>query len=202
MNQMGTTAPRRYSSQSHRATCRWGCTPATAAIGTRVFALCARRSWVRLADTEDGSSLLSVGRPAAAAPLPAARASNSRWRYESSVGASLPILSTMKDLLLTGDRVHSIRGCLSGTMAYVLRCHAPGRKTFCDALREAIANGYTETDVREDLSGEDMARKVVILARELGMDNHVPTSARPEALRSRAYTQDLHPQICQITPHC
>merc|ERR1719258_204074 len=61
-------------------------------------------------------------------------------------------LSTMKDLLLTGDRVHSIRGCLSGTMAYVLRCHAPGRKTFCDALREAIANGYTETDVREDLS--------------------------------------------------
>ena len=69
--------------------------------------------------------------------------------WESSVGASLPILSTMKDLLLTGDRVHSIRGCLSGTMAYVLRCHAPGRKTFCDALREAIANGYTETDVRE-----------------------------------------------------
>ena len=98
----------------------------------------------------------------------AARASNSRWRYESSVGASLPILSTMKDLLLTGDRVHSIRGCLSGSWR---TCSGATRRPE-DVLRRAPGGDRERLhgDRRARRSGEDMARKVVILARELGMD--------------------------------
>jgi len=121
----------------------------------------------------------------------AARKGGAKWRYESSVGASLPVLGTLKDILLTGDRVRSIRGCLSGTMAYVLRCHNGDQTSFTDAISEAVSNGYTEADVREDLSGEDMARKVVILARELGLDvelDDVSTeSLLPEAVASASY---------------
>lgn len=88
-------------------------------------------------------------------------------RYEATVGAGLPIISTLRTLLATGDRVTSIEGILSGTLAYLctqLMCGTP----YSVALAQARALGYTEPDPREDLSGQDVVRKALILARAAG----------------------------------
>jgi len=120
----------------------------------------------------------------------AARNRAARWKYESAVGAALPILGTLSDLLATGDGIERIRGCLSGTMAYCLREYRPG-VPFTDAVEAAVALGYAEPDPREDLSGEDMARKVVILARALGMavdyEDVEVDSVLPEGLAAEVY---------------
>ncbi len=109
-----------------------------------------------------------------------------RFRYEATCGAGLPIVSTLRDLIDTGDDVIAIEGILSGTLAYLFY-RFDGDRPFSGLVREARANGYTEPDPREDLSGTDVARKVVILARELGVDlalaqvaveNLVPESLR------------------------
>jgi len=88
-------------------------------------------------------------------------------RYEATVGAGLPIISTLCTLLATGDRITSIEGVLSGTLAYLcaqLTCGTP----YSVALAQARALGYTEPDPREDLSGQDVVRKALILARTAG----------------------------------
>lgn len=87
--------------------------------------------------------------------------------YETTVGASLPVLSTLRDLVRSGDTVVKIEGALSGTLAFVFSELMAGR-TFSDAVREAKARGFTEPDPREDLSGSDVARKLLTLAREAG----------------------------------
>jgi len=90
------------------------------------------------------------------------------YRYETTVGAGLPVISTLQDLLLAGDHVHRIEGVFSGTLAYLFNQMAEGVQ-FSQALQEARKAGYTEPDPRDDLSGEDVARKLLILARELGL---------------------------------
>ncbi|EKX32843.1 hypothetical protein GUITHDRAFT_81950 [Guillardia theta CCMP2712] len=97
---------------------------------------------------------------------------SAQWHFESSVGAALPIISTLRDLLQTGDSVKLVEGSLSGTMSYVLRTFSE-TTPFSEAVRQAVANGFSESDIRTDLSGHDCARKVVILARELGIDMKV-----------------------------
>lgn len=88
-------------------------------------------------------------------------------RYEATVGAGLPIISTLRTLLATGDRITSIEGVLSGTLAYL--CTQLMRGTpYSVALAQARALGYTEPDPREDLSGQDVVRKALILARTAG----------------------------------
>lgn len=94
---------------------------------------------------------------------------SAQWHYESSIGAALPIVNTMRDLLLTGDTVYQVEGCLSGTMACVLRTLSE-TVPFSAAVREAVSQGYTEIDVRCDLSGQDSAEKLIMVARELGLD--------------------------------
>ncbi len=85
-------------------------------------------------------------------------------RYEATVGAGLPIISTLRNLLATGDRITSIEGVLSGTLAYL--CTQLMRGTpYSVAITQARALGYTEPDPREDLSGQDVVRKALILAR-------------------------------------
>ena len=86
---------------------------------------------------------------------------------ETTVGAGLPVLSTLEDLRATGDQVVAIEGVLSGTLAFLFNEVMAGR-SFSEAVGEARARGYTEPDPRDDLSGQDVLRKLVILARESG----------------------------------
>lgn len=97
------------------------------------------------------------------------RAQTTPFRYETTVGAALPVLSTLDDLVATGDRVESIEGVLSGTLAYVLDQVGQG-VAFSAAVRDANDCGFTEPDPREDLGGNDVGRKILILARLAGHD--------------------------------
>jgi len=97
----------------------------------------------------------------------AADEGSAHYFYETTVGAALPVITTLCDLIHTGDEVHSVQGILSGTLAYLFNVY-DGSRPFSDIVREARMNGYTEPDPRDDLSGMDVARKLTILAREMG----------------------------------
>ena len=90
------------------------------------------------------------------------------YRYETTAGAGLPVVRTIEDLVATGDRIRSVRGVLSGTMTYLFGQIEKGAP-FSTAARWAHEQGYSEPDVRDDLSGEDVARKLLILARSAGL---------------------------------
>lgn len=90
-------------------------------------------------------------------------------RYEATVGAGLPVLDTIEKLNGAGDEIYEISGCLSGTIGYILTEVEDGA-TLSEAIQKAYDNGYTEPDPREDLSGMDVARKALILARTLGIE--------------------------------
>ncbi len=98
----------------------------------------------------------------------AARAGRARWRYEATVGAGLPVIGTLRDLIDTGDRIDRIEGIFSGTLAYLFN-RFDGTVAFSELVRQAKQAGYTEPDPRDDLSGLDVARKLVILGREMGL---------------------------------
>lgn len=95
------------------------------------------------------------------------RPAQARAFLETTVGAGLPILSTLEDLRATGDQIVSIEGVVSGTLSFLFNEVMEGRR-FSEVVAEARARGYTEPDPREDLSGQDVLRKLVILARESG----------------------------------
>ncbi|MDR1444507.1 MAG: bifunctional aspartate kinase/homoserine dehydrogenase I [Treponema sp.] len=90
------------------------------------------------------------------------------YLYETTVCAGLPVISTLRDLHLSGDRVRCIEAVLSGTLSFVFN-NFDGAATFSALLREARTRGYTEPDPRDDLNAMDAARKALILARECGM---------------------------------
>jgi bifunctional aspartokinase / homoserine dehydrogenase 1 len=94
--------------------------------------------------------------------------SRAHFLYEATVGAGLPVIHTLKDLVETGDEIRSISGIFSGTLAYLFNLF-DGTRPFSEIVREARSKGYTEPDPRDDLSGMDVARKAVILAREAGL---------------------------------
>ena len=92
---------------------------------------------------------------------------NNSFHYETNVGAGLPVISTLKSLLLTGDKIIKIQGVLSGTLSYLFSSF-DGKIPFSTLVKNAREKGYTEPDPREDLSGYDVARKILILIRETG----------------------------------
>ena len=99
----------------------------------------------------------------------AAKSGRARWRYEATVGAGLPVIGTLRDLIDTGDKIERIEGIFSGTLAYLFN-RFDGQAPFSELVRQAKQAGYTEPDPRDDLSGLDVARKLVILGREMGLE--------------------------------
>ena len=96
-----------------------------------------------------------------------AREFNASFLFETNVGAGLPIIGTLSDLLRSGDKVKKIEAVLSGTLNFVFN-HYNTERTFADVVRQAQLEGYTEPDPRLDLGGTDVMRKIMILARESG----------------------------------
>ncbi len=96
-----------------------------------------------------------------------AREFNTLYLYETNVGAGLPVIGTLNDLLRSGDQVTKIQAVLSGTLNFVFN-HYDGTKPFAQVVRQAQEEGYTEPDPRLDLGGTDVMRKIMILAREAG----------------------------------
>lgn len=94
---------------------------------------------------------------------------NAKWLYEGTIGAGLPIVSTLRTLRASGDEIRVVQGIFSGTMSFLFNVWDP-TKPFSDVVFQAKQAGYTEPDPRDDLNGLDVARKVVIAAREAGLD--------------------------------
>lgn len=95
------------------------------------------------------------------------------YLYETNVGAGLPLIDTIKLLHLSGENITRIRGVFSGSLSYIFNTFSESDRTFSSVLRSAIDKGYTEPDPREDLCGNDVGRKLLILARELDLHNEL-----------------------------
>jgi bifunctional aspartokinase / homoserine dehydrogenase 1 len=132
--------------------------------------------------------------------IKASRSSGARFLSQASCGAGLPILTTLRDLLDTGDQVLAVEGLLSGTLAWLFNKY-DGTVPFSTLVKEAHQLGYTEPDPRDDLSGTDVARKLVILAREMGeevaLDDVKVTSLVPPSL-SRGSATDFLKRVSEL----
>ncbi|MFC4815861.1 MULTISPECIES: bifunctional aspartate kinase/homoserine dehydrogenase I [unclassified Flavobacterium] len=110
------------------------------------------------------------------------------YLYETNVGAGLPLIDTIKLLHLSGENITKIKGVFSGSLSFIFNHFSVEDKPFSEVLKGAILNGYTEPDPREDLCGNDVARKLLILARELDLQNEFDEiqiqNLIPETLRA------------------
>lgn len=128
----------------------------------------------------------------------AARQAGVQFLYETNVGAGLPVIRVLQDLNDSGDKVYKIDGILSGTLSYIFNTFTSGKR-FSEIVRQAKELGYTEPNPRDDLQGMDVARKILILAREVGIsleledvevENILPPSCT-EATSSEAFFEAL-----------
>ena len=133
---------------------------------------------------------------------------SSRYRakflYETNVGAGLPVIRTLRDLLQSGDEVMRIEAVLSGSLSFIFNSFVPGTK-FSDIVREAQRRGFTEPDPRVDLSGTDVARKVLILSRETGenteLENIEIQNILPEACIKARNVEEFFKALEQNDDH-
>lgn len=95
------------------------------------------------------------------------------YLYETNVGAGLPLIDNIQLLHLSGESITKIKGVFSGTLSFIFNKFSIEEKPFSEVLRDAISKGFTEPDPRDDLSGTDVARKLLILARELDLQNEL-----------------------------
>jgi aspartokinase/homoserine dehydrogenase 1 len=144
-----------------------------------------------------GMHVITPNKQAGSGPIERYRAiqqHHASFRYEATVGAGLPIITTLRDLLDTGDEVLAIEGILSGTLAFLFH-HFDGSQPFSQLVQQAMELGFTEPDPRDDLSGLDVARKLVILGRENGGELLLAQvqleSLVPESLRAVSREQFL-----------
>ncbi|HMO32128.1 MAG TPA: bifunctional aspartate kinase/homoserine dehydrogenase I [Lacibacter sp.] len=128
---------------------------------------------------------------------------NAPFLFETNVGAGLPVIGTLNDLLRSGDRVQKMEAVLSGTLNFVFN-HYDGSRSFADVVRQAQEEGYTEPDPRLDLSGTDVMRKIMILAREAGvpleMDEIVCNGFLPESC-FKGSVDDFYRQMAAEESH-
>jgi aspartokinase/homoserine dehydrogenase 1 len=144
-------------------------------------------SWV-----SRGINIITPNKQSNSGPLAAYRGLREATRkhqryflYETNVGAGLPIIHTLRGLIETGDQIIKIEGVLSGTLSYILNSF-DGSRAFSEIVREAHGLGLTEPDPRLDLSGVDVARKLIILAREMGLQVEL------EAVEVESMVQEDH----------
>ncbi|HEY6506110.1 MAG TPA: bifunctional aspartate kinase/homoserine dehydrogenase I [Chitinophagaceae bacterium] len=132
-----------------------------------------------------------------------AREFNCQFLFETNVGAGLPVIATLNDLMRSGDRVHRIQAVLSGTLNFVFNNY-DGTKKFAEVVKQAQDEGYTEPDPRLDLSGTDVMRKIMILAREAGekieMDDIANNSFMPASCM-KGSVEDFYKEMGKEEAH-
>jgi len=128
---------------------------------------------------------------------------NAPFLFETNVGAGLPVIGTLNDLMQSGDSINKIEAVLSGTLNFVFNNYN-GEKTFSEIVKQAQDEGYTEPDPRLDLSGKDVMRKIMILAREAGkqieMEDITCNSFLPESCM-KGSVDDFYKEMTKLEEH-
>ncbi|SKA15002.1 bifunctional aspartate kinase/homoserine dehydrogenase I [Sediminibacterium ginsengisoli] len=128
---------------------------------------------------------------------------NAPFLFETNVGAGLPVIGTLNDLLRSGDQVNRIQAVLSGTLNFVFN-HYNGTKSFASVVRQAQEEGYTEPDPRLDLGGTDVMRKIMILAREAGQQLEMKDITNNAFLPASCFNgsvEDFYNEMEKQEPH-
>ncbi|MUP44375.1 aspartate kinase [Gramella sp. BOM4] len=130
---------------------------------------------------------------------------NKNFVYETNVGAGLPIVETLRNLHLSGEKVTRIRGVFSGSLSYIFNTFSTEQKEFSKVLEEAGVLGYTEPDARIDLSGKDVGRKLLILAREIQLKKEFEEvkieSLIPHQLNGDTTLEEFNSRISELDGH-
>lgn len=127
---------------------------------------------------------------------------NKQFHYETNVGAGLPVIETVKSLKLSGEKVKKIRGVFSGSLSYIFNRYSEENINFSEVLQNASKEGLTEPDARDDLSGKDVARKLLILGRELGLQNNLSSvtiqSLVPKNLNGKTTVSEFNERVKEL----